>query len=534
MSIPIGGNLNPIPTGTPTFTLNTGLHVGNVDFSALIPRVPGELITSKDWNALVAACKNVQDTLNALSQAAGQRLIAVESGLQQTQADLQKAVDRVATLEGVVHEYNRVTVKPSRAIYALGEIAEISATVTDIAGKPIVFTQQNRPWVTFVCTWGRLRAVPGFESDEGVGDRTVTVRTNLQGVAKARLQSDHAGAFGLDVEDQVSKSMNVVIPTSGKIVADLIRTSTTPVEAHVAGAFKPLSVEYDRTDAVHMRDYVDTYYQKYPNRVTGQGVLNIPQTWQDYRSTIMCFVQNSNDASAPDFGRSSGAMQVVFRDWISPWYHLEYSLDTTVLAQTYHDSLAPKFTADLVSSVNNIKEQVNSIVAGKGLLGKQRAYGVINTVLGQIVTQQSPTLVNAVTKSVQNAIAIQQTLPTLPGGQDVAFEVFTSAATHANTSVASVNAAVADVQRQLVAVQAKVDDATSHVSNLTNNLTAVDTRLTSALADTGAVGSLRVQLTTVKNQVGAFSALNPSEIATQLGNVANLNQRVLSLETPKK
>jgi len=510
------------------------LPIGNANFSALAPRAPGELITSADWNALVAASRSVQDTLDDLSKAADARLSALESGLQQTQTDLQNAVTRLASLEGVVHEYNRVTVRPSRAIYALGEIAVISAAVTDISGRPMTFTPQNRPWVTFVCTWGRLRAVPGFESDAGVGDRTVTVRTDLTGVAQVRLQPDHAENFGLDVENQVSTTMTGKVAAVSKTAAELIRTSATPVEAKDAGAFKFLSVEYDRTDTTHMRDYMDTYYQKFPSRVTGQGVLNIPQTWQDYRSTVMCFVQNSNDASAPDFGRASGAMQVVFRDWISPWYHLEYTVNTQALTQTFHDRLSPKFTADLTESVNNIKTEVNSIVAGRGLLGKQRDFAVINDALGQIAPAQPATLVNAVTKSVQNAISIQRTLPSTHDGQDVAFDVFTNAATHANTSVASVNSAVADVQRQLVAVQAKVDDATSHVSNLTNNLTAVGTRLDSALADSGAVGSLRVQFNAVKSQVGTLSGLNPTEIANKLGNVAALNDRVLNLERTQK
>jgi hypothetical protein len=115
----------------------------------------------------------------------------------------------------------------------------------------------------------------------------------------------------------------------------------------------------------------------------------------------------------------------------------------------------------------------------------------------------------------------------------VAFEVFTNAATRADTSVASANAAVSNMQQQLVSLQANFNDAQSKVATLTSNLTVVGTRLDTALADSGAVGSLRLQMNTVKNQVGAFAQLSPSDITSKLGAVSDLNQRVLLLEQNK-
>jgi hypothetical protein len=56
-------------------------------------------------------------------------------------------------------------------------------------------------------------------------------------------------------------------------------------------------------------------------------------------------------------------------------------------------------------------------------------------------------------------------------------------------------------------------------------------RLDAALADSGAVGSLRLQLNTVKNQVAALSALNPAEISANIGTVGDLKQRVFMLES---
>ncbi len=513
------------------------LPTSNANFAALAPRTAGQLITSADWNALVAASKTVQDTLNALSQAVDARLTAVEAGVQQAKTDLQNTTARVTALENTLRQYNRVTLKPTQAVYAIGETAVITATVTDITGQPINFPAQSRPFVTFVATWGRLRAVPGFESDAGLGDRTVTVRVNQQGVAQVRLQPDHAEFFDLDFEDDVSTTLNGKVGANARSAAEIIRTSETPGTARDAGAFQFLTKEYDRSDSTHLRDYVDTYYQKYPSRVSGKGVVNVRQRWQDYRATVFCFVQNSADVNAPDFGRASAAVQITYRDWIGPWYNLDFSVNTGPLVVNYRDRLTPKFTADLKESVDNVRAEVNNIVKNQGLVRKQRDYRVVREALDQVNIAQPPSFLNAVRESVQNAISIQQTLQTVQQqaadvpDQDVAFEVFTTAATRSDTSAAAANRSVAEVQKQLGSFQANLADAQNKMATLTNNLTSVGARLDTALADSGAVGSLRLQVNTLKNQVTAFSALNPSDISSKLGAVTDLSNRVFQLET---
>src|SRR4029077_20882421 len=128
----------------------------------------------------------------------------------------------------------------------------------------------------------------------------------------------------------------------------------------------------------------------------------------------------SNDITAPDFGRASAAIQIVFRDWIGPWYNLEYAFDTTTLKQTYRDRLSSKFTNDLNESVTNVKSEVNAIVANQGIVRKQRDYRVIRDAMDEINLPQPPIFLNAVTQSVQNAIAMQQTVQQ---AQDVTAEL---------------------------------------------------------------------------------------------------------------
>jgi hypothetical protein len=508
------------------------LPVSNANFDALAPRGPGQLITSADWNALVAAAKSVQDTLNALSQAVDTRLGAVETSVQTASAEL-------AIIDNAVRQYSRVTLTPSQTVYAVGETALITATLADFAGNPAVFNPASLPWVTFVCTWGRLRAVPGFVSDGAEGDRTVAVQVNAQGIAQVRLQPDHAENFDVGFEDAVATTMTGKVAINNLAAADIIRNSATPATANDAGAFKFLSTEYDRVDTANLRNYVDTWYEKFPTKVVGNGIIGLRQTWQDYRVGVFCFVQNSNDPNTPDFGRAAGSVQVVYRDWIGPWYNLDYSVNTAALVASFKDRLTPKFTNDLTESVTNIRSEVNAIVANQGVLQKQRNYGAVRSALDSISIAQPPAFLNAVSQSVQDAISIQQTLQTVQAKtanvpqKEIAFEVFTNAATQAQTSVASANGAVTAVQQQLTQMQASVTDAQTKVSTLTNSLTAVGARLDTALADSGAVGSLRLQLNTVKNQVGAFAALNPTDVATKIGTLSALNDRVLQLETRK-
>jgi hypothetical protein len=165
---------------------------------------------------------------------------------------------------------------------------------------------------------------------------------------------------------------------------------------------------------------------------------------------------------------------------------------------------------------------------------------VLRDALDQITLPQPPEFLNDVRQSLQNAIAIQQTIQSvqewtaeLPA-QDVAFEVFTHAATRADSSSASANAAVAAAQKQLAALQAATAEAQAKLQVLTNNLALEKGRLDAALADNGAVGSLRLQFNTMKNQIGAFFALNPNEISANIGTVLDLKQRVGALEMGRR
>jgi hypothetical protein len=508
-----------------------------IDITTIGGKSPGQLIRSNDWNALVATVASLQAQLSALSASVDQRFADVTHSLQSMAADLAADTARIAALETTLKDYYRVRLSSSQTIYAIGELAIVTVQVTDLAGKPITFADANRPWLTFLASWGTLQADTGFDVLGVFGDRSISVRTNAQGLCRIRLQPDHVDGFPIPTLNEVHKSLTATLQSGGKSVAELIRTSPTPVAMKATGAFPLLSTEYERSDAANMRQFVDAYYQRSPENIVGR-VIPVPQIWRDYRASVICFATVGTDPQAGDFNRGTGSIAVDFRDWIEPWYALEYSVNTAPLLPIYTGRLTPKITNSLDESVNLLQTEVHAITAGGGLLKQRRDYDVINQALDQINVAQPPAFLNTVTTSVKNAIQLQQTLSTVPTvstQQGVAFDVLTRAATRGDVSVATVNTAVGALQTQVAQTQQNFSDIGKQVTTLQTNLTSTGTRLDAALADGGVIHNLQADVSAVKGQVGTLQLLNlnPTDIKTKLDLVTSLDNRVGVLETKK-
>src|SRR5829696_7664692 len=161
-------------------------------------KAAGQLIKSEDWNALVAGVEagdtKLGQLIDALTQSVTEQFQQTKNSIQtldqkyaaQVQAltgQLQTLSARVDGLEGQVNDLRakltpvlshlwRVTLETARSAFAIGEVAEVTAKVTDLQGRPLTI----RPWIDFVATWGQLTAAPGFENRAGEGSRTVSVR----------------------------------------------------------------------------------------------------------------------------------------------------------------------------------------------------------------------------------------------------------------------------------------------------------------------------------------------------------------------
>jgi hypothetical protein len=205
-------------------------------------KTAGQLIKSEDWNGLVAAIENLSATVD-------ERFTSVESRLQ----ELDTRVDALSQEFGVLREmvepllgeYYRLTLETTRINYAIGELAQITARVTDLRGGSLDLTNEaDRPWIDFVVgSWGQLKPVAGFQSLGGAGDRTISVRTNAQGIARVHLRSDHAEGFTDEDEAEVALSLETKLPAINQTVAQTILAAATPMEAKNMGAFQTLTAE---------------------------------------------------------------------------------------------------------------------------------------------------------------------------------------------------------------------------------------------------------------------------------------------------
>ena len=470
-------------------------------------KTAGQLIKSEDWNGLVAAIENLSATVDA-------RFTTVESRLQELDTKVDALTEDFgafrASVEPLLGEYYRLTMETTRTHYAIGELAEITARVTDLRGGTLDLADEaDRPWIDFVVgSWGQLKPVAGFESLGGAGDRTISVRTNAQGIARVHLRSDHAEGFTDEDEAEVALSLETKLPTIDRTIAQTILSAATPMEAKNMGAFQTLTAEYDRTDAPRVRNYADAYFSKNAPLIVGNTppIFTPPiftHGWRDYRSTVMAFARRDSDPVTPDQSRGVSSIQVTFRDWIGPWISIDYFVETASLVENFRDRLTPKITDDLGESVLNVKAEVNELVFDKGLIGRQRNYRVIQEALDEVtVTQSLDFPLNKLTKPMQDAIGVQQALESAQGaavgsaGQEVAFGAFADAAVRADTQAAEVGSKLTSyVDEQLGEAQNQlVFQVQQQQANLKNEL----------LAEDGLIQTVHKDLQTVSGRVQGF------------------------------
>src|SRR5215510_635177 len=311
------------------------MTMATIPLANLGNKAAGELIRSNDWNSLVAAVATIQTGLANLTTTVNTKFAQLDTTISSLTNQLAAANTNIEKLSGILHKFYRIKFDPPQSVYLLGDVATLTVHLTDVEGRPLSLTDQTRPRVVFVTTRGVLRAVPGSEASEGFSDNSLIVRTNAAGVAQVRLQPQHAGKFPLETENDVSGTFNGQL-ASNERVGDIIRNSNTPLTAKTKGAFKQMTTEYERADTESVRKYVDGYYQLHPQVVAGVDFL--PQRWNDQRYTVLCFVETFDDHSS----LGTGAIDVLFRDWISPWFNTEYVVETDGLRTNFRDRLAGK------------------------------------------------------------------------------------------------------------------------------------------------------------------------------------------------
>jgi hypothetical protein len=469
-------------------------------------KAAGQLIKSEDWNKLVAAVDGLSERVDERFKRVNEKLQSLDDRVDDLSDDIGEFRGLVVPLMG---EYYRLTLQTTRTSFAIGELAEVTARVTDLKGNALDLSNNaDRPWIDFVvASWGQLRPVADFESLGGAGDRTISVRTNAEGIAKVQLRSDHAEGFTVEDEAEVAVSLQTRLPTTNLSIAETILSAATPIEAKGMGAFQVLTTEYDRTDAPRVRNYADAYYLKNTALITGGILPPFTHRWLDYRSTLIAFARRDSDPVTPDQSRGVSSIQVTFRDWIFPWIITDYFVETGPLVQDFRDRLGPKIVDDLDESLFNVKAEVSDFVLDKGLLGRQRNYLVIQDALDTVTTPQPVTYdLNRLTRPMQDAVGVQRTLESARGvasgfaDREVAFGLLTDTAVRADQAAESGKQLTNHVDEQLI--QAK-DELLFRVqqeqANFSDELLKVG----------GPIQEVRERLQTVSGEVQGFQqALN--------------------------
>jgi len=413
-----------------------------------------------------------------------------------------------AEVEPLLRDTWRLTLQTTQVRYALGDLAEVEAHVTDLAGQPLRPADGGElPWIDFVVAWGQLKPVPGFTSLGNSGDRALSVQVNAAGVARVRVRAEHADGLPDDVDDEVASSLTTRLPATSRSVSRHILDAATPMEASRAGAFQVLSAEYDRTDSSSVRHFVDAYYLHYTPKVA--SILPRPvHAWTDYRSTVLAFVRKDSDPLTPDQSRGASSIQITFRDWVGPFIHLDYLPQAALQARDLVGPLSAGVVADLGKSIGNLRERVGGVTRGLGVLGRQKGYMAVRQALEDIPDALGPAFVPDLKRAMADAVSLQQTLDrsqlSTPGArEDVAVEVFTNAALRADVGSAHVVGQVSTLVQRVEQVDRKVDTQQA---------------------------TLTAGLGTVQRQVAQFTVIDPTEVRTKLSDVTGIANRLAALE----
>jgi uncharacterized protein YoxC len=526
-------------------------------FDRLAGKEAGDLIRAEEWNALVAAVRSVREDLGALADSADERFGEVSGKVEgldtrvdalegrtdgldtrvdsldtrvdglDTRVDdletgLQAVKDAVADLRG---QFRRVTMRTGRATYAVGELAEITARVTDLDGKALALEDAAaRPWVDFVTVWGQLRAAPGFDTVGGAGDRTLCVRVNAQGEARVRLRAEAPADLSEEVEFQMATFMTTKTGAEAKPLAQAMLEANTPSDTGVKEAYRLVTAEYDRDAAVAVRDYVDGYYLYAGGAAVAWKPPAVAQSWRDYRSTVVALVKGDNDPVTAEPSLGACSLQVTFRDWIAPWIVGEYLPGFEVHVPKYGDQLSAKVGLDYREAVEGLKAEVSDIVRDKGALGRQRDYRAIDAALDRLNRPDPPPFLSALAQQVQGAVRVQRAVE--QGGRsptgEAAFFAMTDATARADASAAATKQELTGlVQQKLGELEVQVK---THVEQ------AQQTFRDDLLAESGPIKAVERQVGAMSGTVAALRSLDVQAVASGITVIKGMDNRLKSLE----
>jgi len=382
----------------------------------LVPKDAGHLIRHDDWNDLIGALSEYGTTLTSH----GQALNNIQGEVDNLQIQLTDVSGQITILDNRVDDLEtqisplldnyQVNLSCERLSYAMGELCEITATVTDLGGDPL---PAPFPWIDFIAAWGSLRAQGGFNTREGAGGNSLSVQVNSQGIAKVMLRSEHSESFSETEESQVDAVVNMQVPLINMTLVEAILGASTPSEHTAQAAYKMVHAEYERKDSKTLRNYADTYHLRNPGWVVDTTTPSILNQWRDYQATVFAMARPDGDPTTPDGARGSASIQVKFRDWLWSW--MGFYLDTT--EETEH-SIAEEFIPmfELEESYKRFDDRFQNRYKERGILGRKKYVDATRKVLDKYDPGTDPVRIE-VKEQIEQAIKAQQFSEIYGGGR---------------------------------------------------------------------------------------------------------------------
>jgi len=374
---------------------------------------PGELILADDWNELVKAID--QQISDAVSDLQGKidtingtlnPLVTTVGALNTDVGELKTFRDKTQEALG---QFYRLTLRTTSSRFAVGALAEIEAEVTTLAGQKVT----TRPWVDFISTWGRLKAVGGFETLMSNGERALSVRTDADGICKVRLSA----AFSEGVKEEDEKQFETLLNTpvtaqSQATYKTVFMSATSPADPSVQVAFKSMNTIYKSKNASVVQKYTDNYYLQSTGVGWNQAFQDYYGEWKEYPVTLIAVVKNDIDPLTPDHGRGSSSIQVVYREWINSWVgqYLEIADDEVV---DESDNLRDLVDDDYVGTHVKWENYYKNKVQDGGWLDRQRERILFYEAAEDVRVRppdDAPDFINPLVENTKSTVLFQQTM----------------------------------------------------------------------------------------------------------------------------
>lgn len=209
--------------------------------------------------------------------------------------EVQALRQTVTALEDALSQQMRIALRVVTPAAYLGQPVSLLAEVVDARGEAVPGAT-----VTFVTTWGRLRAIRA----EGVqAGGTLKLRTGPDGSARATLLPP--------------LSEPLYEPQQSALVAALRRLDPEAATPRAVEAdLRRLVREYRWEANIDLRAAVDVFFREFRARILDTvNQYDYLANWNYFDSTVIAYIQHDVSGAV----HATAVLRLAFKDWLAPW-----------------------------------------------------------------------------------------------------------------------------------------------------------------------------------------------------------------------